>query len=357
MNNTASINEQLFKLDLGDFQADASLEYPKNSAGPYPTILMFQPVGAYDLDATYSTSLYDISSRNYKVIADQLALHGFAVLRYTKRGYDTSGLNVNPAQDTPIDQQINDAAQVVTQIQSNPLVDPRKLLLLGQDEGTVVAMRLAQAHPEIAGLILIAPITDPQVAWHYQTVDAPLQYAHKILDSNKDGFLNVQEWSSAIPATYLGSLQQQVLVGARLSEAVGSADSSKANIDSELKPFLESLFAKGPQAYGRQQLDLAALFKLGDNTSSLQGFKKPVLLLQGALDQQVPLTQSSDLDAYLAKQGNPNHTLIKYPKLGHSLYKLDRSATDLLGPLDINLAPPNNPVNDMVDWLTKNFSE
>ena len=355
INNTASVGEQRFELDLGGFKSEASLEYPKAAAGPYATILMFQPFGLYDLDATATTSRFGIGSRNYKVLADQLALRGYAVIRYTKRGYDTSGQNQNPAQDTPLEQLISDANAAFEQIKVNSLVDPHKLILLGEDEGATIAMRLAQKQPDVAGLMLIAPITDPHAAWHYQSVDAPLAYAHQSLDRDKDGALSVQEWESAPKGTYLAAFQNVALDGGKFTSLLSTNNAQAANIERDLKPYLEKTFETG-QGYPDQAAYLADLFKLGDNTSILASFKKPVLILQGELDQQVPLAQGAALDGYLAQQGNSDHSLLKYPKLGHNLYKLDRSGADVSGPLDINLDPPNNPLNDMLGWLNQRYN-
>lgn len=353
--NNSAITEQRFTLNLNGFQAEASLEYPKAMAGPYPTILMFQPNGLYDLDATASLSRFGTASRNYKVIADQLAARGFAVIRYTKRNYDTSQQADAPLQDTPVDQLISDAKAAYSQIQTNAVVDPTKILLLGEDEGAVVAMRLAQQLPDVAGLILIAPITDPKVALHYQLVDAPLAYAHKFLDGNKDGALTVQEWSYVDAGTYLFSLENVAFSNGQISSLLDAHTASSINIDDGLKPYLESLYQKEPDNDAVRAKDLAALFQLGDNTATLANFKKPVLILQGSLDQQVPPSQSQSLNSYLTQQGNSDHTLIQYPKLGHSLYKLDRSGADLIGPIDANLPPPNNPVDDMISWLQTRF--
>ncbi len=354
INNTASVGEQRFELDLGGFKAEASLEYPKAMAGPYATILMFQPYGLYDLDATVTTSRFGIGSRNYKVLADQLALRGYAVIRYTKRGYDASGQNQNPAQATPLDQLISDANAAFEQIKVNSLVDPRKLILLGEDEGATVAMRLAQKQPDVAGLILIAPISDPRAAWHYQSVDAPVAYAHQTLDRDKDGALSVQEWGNAPHGTYLASFQNVALDAGKFTSLINTSNTQAADIERDLKPYLEKTFEAG-QGNPERATYLAGLFKLGDNTLTLAAFKKPVLILQGELDQQVPLAQGAALDTYLAQQGNSDHALLKYPKLGHSLYKLDRSGADVSGPLDINLDPPNNPLNDMLGWLNQRY--
>lgn len=354
INNTASVGEQRFELDLGGFKAEASLEYPKATAGPYATILMFQPFGLYDLDATVTTSRFGIGSRNYKVLADQLALRGYAVIRYTKRGYDASGQNQNPAQDTPLDQLISDANVVFEQIKANSLLDSHKLILLGEDEGATVAMRLAQKQPDVAGLILIAPISDPRAAWHYQTVDAPVAYAHQTLDRDKDGSLSVQEWTSAPHGTYLAAFQNVALDAGKFTSLISTGNPQATDIERDLKPYLEKTFEAG-QGNSERAAYLTSLFKSGDTTPTLASFKKPVLILQGELDQQVPLAQGAALDAYLAQQGNSDHSLLKYPKLGHSLYKLDRSGADVLGPLDINLDPPNNPLNDMLGWLNQHY--
>lgn len=355
VDNTSLIYEQRFNLDLNGFTAEASLEYPKAQTGPFATILMFQPYGLYDLDATVSTSHYGISSRNYKLWADQLALRGFAVIRYTKRGYDSSGENQLPAKPTPIEQLISDGKLAYQQIQTNPMVDPRQIILMGEDEGAVVAMRLAQQQSNVAGLILIAPITDPRQALHYQTVDAPLTYAVEHLDGNKDGKLSAQELGYAPPGTYLAGLQDIALDGTQISHLLSTTNNGLTDIKLELKPYLQKTFEAGPTSYPERTDYLTALFKLGDNTDTLAEFKKPVLILQGGLDQQVPLTQSYDLDNYLSQQGNNDHTLVKYPKLGHSLYKLDKGGSDLFGPIDVNVAPPDNPINDTGNWLTAHF--
>ena len=133
--NNNAISEETFSLNLNGYTAQASIEYPLHAIGPFTTILMFQPFGLYDIDATVTTSRYGIGSRNYKLMADQWAARGYAVVRYTKRGYDASGQDQAPTENTPVDQLFQDAKAAYTQIQSNQKVNPKQIILLAKTKG------------------------------------------------------------------------------------------------------------------------------------------------------------------------------------------------------------------------------
>lgn len=90
----------------------------------------------------------------YRDLSDALVKEGVVTLRYDKRGTGRSQL---PA-GTPLrfDDIVADAAAAVTFLAERSEVDPKRLAVIGHEEGGLAAMQLAASEPRIRGLALIS---------------------------------------------------------------------------------------------------------------------------------------------------------------------------------------------------------
>lgn len=90
----------------------------------------------------------------YRDLSDALVKEGVVTLRYDKRGTGRSQL---PA-GTPLrfDDIVADAAAAVSFLAERSEVDPKRLAVIGHEEGGLAAMQLAANEPRIRGLALIS---------------------------------------------------------------------------------------------------------------------------------------------------------------------------------------------------------
>lgn len=118
--------------------------------GPFPAAVLVAGTTASDGDATAG------GTKVFRDLAWGLASRGIAVLRYDKRsslhGKELAKDEALTFQDASID----DAADAVTQLAKNPLVDKKRVFVVGHGEGGRLAPKIAEQAPHVAGVVLLA---------------------------------------------------------------------------------------------------------------------------------------------------------------------------------------------------------
>lgn len=123
------------------------------------------------------------------------------------------------------------------------------------------------------------------------------------------------------------------------------------NINTELKPILEKrsedIFkaskCEDPSicpTYLKSLLNLNSILGIIGNVPSATG----ILMLHGQNDSGSPVQQAFLLQQRLTELNHPNHTLITYPNLGHTLYPSSKWQTSF-GPV------PEYVLADLYSWL------
>jgi dienelactone hydrolase len=180
----AATQELTFNFD--GFQSRGLLSYPAN-AGPSPTVILIHGNAPGDLDYNLYGPDGALLSHMFKDIADYFTPRGIAVLRYNQR-YVRSGTDIDLEKyfQTPRQQFLADAEQVLAAAERNPHVDRSRIYIYGYSEGTVVAANLVARHPEVAGLIMQGTLG---VSWpaavRYQYLDDALGYAMQFAENGK----------------------------------------------------------------------------------------------------------------------------------------------------------------------------
>jgi len=169
----------------GNFKLPATLVVP-DEEGPFPAVVLVHGSGPGDQDETVG------ANKPFKDLAEGLAKHGIASLRYVKRTRQYLQSNVATVKDEVID----DALSAVALVRSQPNIDSQQVYLLGHSMGAYLAPRIAQADSEIAGIIMMAGNVRPIL----ELAREQLQYLNAPPET-------LQQLESAAPASYWEDLK------------------------------------------------------------------------------------------------------------------------------------------------------
>ncbi len=345
-------------VNFGDFQAKAELTYPAEGQGPFPTVVLIPGSGPEDMNATIQSFGADgkpvILSSIFKQVSDYLSEHGFAVLRYNKHYVTGPGQADFQKFYTKLDlpQMLTDAGKVLAKAEANPKVDKKQVFLYGWSEGSTVAAALAAKHPELAGLIVQGPVTEPwRELFLYQIFEVELPYLRQISPNEQvtiktlkqlqagdgglvaKGMLNYLEDSSSFQT---GTLKVNTALDANHDGTLEKSELTRAAFKKLLDDYLS------PRGFGSIY---AAGRALPDVIKQAPNLNMPVLILHGANDANVPASGAEAFNAELGRVGNSDHTLELYPGLGHTLGKTPTVIKDNFQPM------AQRPLKDLVGWL------
>jgi dienelactone hydrolase len=220
------------------------------------------------------------ANKPFRDLAWGLATKGVAVLRYEKRTREHADKFKAEvlAQLTVKEETIDDAMSAVTQLRAADGLDPRRIFVLGHSLGGMVAPRIGQADPKLAGLIILAGANRP-------LEDLMVEQTRYLLSLNGN------------PSAEAQVKLDKLIVEAAKVKSLTEADASSP-----------ALLLHAPAAYW---LDL----REHDPLAIVKGLKQPLLILQGGRDYQVTEVDFNRWNEALGAQ--PNVTFKRYPKLNH----------------------------------------
>lgn len=351
-------------IDFGDFEAAAELTYPATGEGPFPAVVLIPGSGPYDMDFTirdFQTG--EVRSTIFLDIANYLSANGYAVIRYNKHyvtGTDEMADAQNYYQNFTFDMLLEDARSVYETLRERPEVDPERIALYGWSEGAPIAVQLALAEPDVAALILQGPAADLfKEIFYYQNRVLGVQFLTEVADANQDGLVSLDELfagAAQYPGTVTGFaiLISLDLTGnpndpPQLNPAVDTNEDGLVDIEGEVIPYLDDFFANfdelsesGGTLYGPQYASDQQFPPVIDTIANLP---IPILIIHGENDANVSPELSQQVEAALNEAGHPDHTLILYPGLGHSLGPAETVFDDNFAPIS------PEPLADVLAWL------
>ena len=116
--------------------------------GPFPAVVFASGSGPQDRDESL------MGHRPFLVIADHLARHGVASLRYDDRGF---GESTGDHFASTVDDFADDLAAALAVLRGQPEVDGSRVGILGHSEGGLSAAKVAAADGPADFLVLLAP--------------------------------------------------------------------------------------------------------------------------------------------------------------------------------------------------------
>ncbi|MBX3014896.1 MAG: alpha/beta hydrolase [Caldilineaceae bacterium] len=323
------------------FGSKGQLTFPPTGAGPWPTVILFSGTGPADMDASYSAGVGQASSTNFQKIAEAFGEAGIAVLRFNKRGVLAHGeYDYEQLQQTFVNQRIIDAEAVMTTAKAQPEVDDNQIFLYGWSEGGIVATYTAYAHPEVAGLLLQAPLNlRLEEALVYQHLNIGLPYLEEVIDQDGDGKLSPAEVAAipAGPVWFLGLFSTRTSFLAALLPLQPNLDLDNdglVDIQTELRPFVEGLIPLVARIY-------AGMSPSRTIAELVPALAMPILVLHGDRDGWIPVEAA----IAIAGAAPDRVTLLRYPTLGHALSPTERMAEDSFYEM------AEEPIQDMIAWI------
>ena len=249
----------------------------------------------------------------------------------------------------------------------------------------MIAPRVAVDNPDkVRNMILMGPVANtlPELLY-FQIVKNPLDYVEKVLDRNDSGMLTISKVSNDPFFQDLvgGNLTHLLLFQTNGMDYLNKSSTEPPyptnttisrdtiSIENDLKPALISAYnnvtfptdsalsakcldvqygyfewnsgLEGCPKWMRSHSDLQSTLSMIGNISSNIG----VLILQGENDSATPLEQGLLLQQRLMEVNHPDHLIITYPNLGHSL-SLSSKWISQSGPM------AEYVLKDMFEWLS-----
>jgi uncharacterized protein len=268
--------------------------------GPFPAVVLVAGSGPQDRDETIGPN------KPFLDLARGLAAAGIASLRYDKRTV------IHGAQlaKTVDDEVTVDALSAIRVLAAQPEINSKQVFLLGHSLGAMMAPRIGQRDPQLAGLILLA---------------AP---ARSLLDV------------VAQQAREQGRLVGEPAAKIAASDAAIAAEQKQlAQADPDHPP--QGSFGGAPQSYWLSLRDYRQVEVAGQ-------LKMPLLILQGEGDFQVfPHDDFAQWQA--AFKGRSHATFHLYPGLGHLFTPVGATGTvaDYQAPAHVDA----RVIADIAAWI------
>ena len=131
------------------FPLDGMLTFPDDISLPVPAVVMVHGSGASNMDEKV------MALSPFKDLAEGLAAHGVASLRYDKRTF-TYGKQMAKMDATASVETIDDAILALEILKNDPRIDSSRIYVLGHSMGAMLAPRIDAEWGNAAGLIMLA---------------------------------------------------------------------------------------------------------------------------------------------------------------------------------------------------------
>ncbi len=282
-------------VQVGEYNLPGKITLP-NGEGPFPAVVLISGSGPSDMDETIGPN------KPFRDLAWGLAAQGIATLRFDKRTHAAaSAIDIRTL--TVKEEYVDDSVAAIELLRQTDGIDPARVFALGHSEGGMVLPRIAEAAPDLAGLIF---------------AEAPA------LSLPQEALRQLEYIASLTPA---GATPDPAI--AQMEAEIQQIDSLTADSPSDVMVF------GAPPSYW---LDL----KDYDPVALAASLPQPILLLQGGRDYQV--TVADDLPLWQAGLADhPDTTFKVYPDLNHIFV----TGTGMATPSEY--AQPGNVALEVID--------
>jgi pimeloyl-ACP methyl ester carboxylesterase len=305
-----------------------------NGAGPFPAVVLVTGSGAQNRDEAL------LGHKPFLVIADYLARHGIASLRYDDRGYAKSTGNF--AAGTSADF-ANDAEAAVQFLRSQPGIAPGGVGILGHSEGGMIAPMVAARDRDVGFIVMLSGPGVPgdsillmQEALIAAASGARQATIDRMVEANRGLFDAIKAASdSADAVARMAATSQRIIARLPVAErALGETQLAQARAQLS-SPWMRYFIAYDPRP-------------------ALSHVRVPVLALGGTLDLQVPYKEDlAAIEAALKAGGNTDYRVVSMPGLNHLFQTAKTGAPDEYSSISETLSPA--ALDMIAQWINARF--
>ena len=267
------ISEKVIVGKDSEYPLNGLLTLPDDLSKPVPAVVMVHGSGSSNMDEKV------MKLTPFKDLAEGLAQHGVASLRYDKRSFAHGRKMMKEGPITVKEETVDDAIKAVEMLKTDPRIDHDNVYILGHSMGAMLAPRIDAEGGDVKGLIMMAGSP-------YRMEDIVIRQLKQATQSNS-------------LMKFIGNLELKIF-GKKF-------DGLYQMSEQEAK---KKKFSGGVSLYYFQEMGrkTACDYLLENN--------KPVLIMQGGKDFQVLADDDyKEFDKQLSGRENTYFKL--YPELNH----------------------------------------
>ena len=250
------------------------LTMPKDTTGPVPAVVFVHGSGSSNMDEKVG------KLTPFKDLADGLAKHGIASIRYDKRSFVHAFKMVREKDITVKAETIEDAILATELLKKDSRIDKDSIYIIGHSMGAMLAPRIDAEGGDYAGLILMAGTP--------RKIEEVLEEQLEAISQSAKGLMG---W----------------FVKKQMTKYMGMFEGMYQLSDEEAK---KKKYGGGVTMYYFKEMGEH------DAPSYLGETKKPMLIMQGAKDFQVSVKKDFAMYKQLL-EGRQNVTFCLYENLNH----------------------------------------
>ena len=144
------ISEKVIVGKDSEYPLNGFLTLPDDLSKPVPAVVMVHGSGSSNMDEKV------MKLTPFKDLAEGLAQHGVASLRYDKRSFAHGRKMMKEGPITVKEETVDDAIKAVEMLKTDPRIDHDNVYILGHSMGAMLAPRIDAECGDVKGLIMMA---------------------------------------------------------------------------------------------------------------------------------------------------------------------------------------------------------
>jgi pimeloyl-ACP methyl ester carboxylesterase len=301
-------NDADITIPANGFSLAGTISRPTNAAAPLPAIVLVSGSGTTDRDETIAGVAV------FGQVANALAEAGFLVLRYDKRGIGQSGGRPESATLTDF---AEDARYAVSALWDRKDVDRKRIGLLGYGEGGWIAMIAAAKTNRVASVVLVGTVASTGSEHNLYQITRQFERSNRP-DTERERAIDLQR-----------SIQQAVITG-KGWDSIGVSPAVRRQAET---PYFQS-------------------FLTFDPAKMMKDLRQPLLIVQGELDRELPVSAADQLTALAKTRKQGTVDTVRIAGVNHLLVAATTGETDEYPRLAAHTIGPS-VLTPIASWLTR----